>query len=63
MRPIRLQHTFDLLTAYGAFDENTSHLTPARPASEEELAWLHTQEYIEAVKSFSLGLSGHDTNR
>lgn len=57
MRPIRLQHTFDLLTAYGAFDQNTSHLVPARPASEEELAWLHTTEYIEAVKSFSLGLS------
>ena len=63
MRPIRLQHTFDLLTAYGAFDSNTSHLTPARPATEEELAWLHTPEYIEAVKSFSLGRSAHDMSR
>ena len=63
MRPVRLQNTFDLLKAYGAFDENTSRLTPARPASEEELGWLHTQDYIEAVKRFSLGHSGQDMSR
>lgn len=63
MRPIRLQHTFDLLNAYSAFDGSSSRLVPARAASEQELGWLHTQEYIEAVKSFSLGLSSHDLNR
>ena len=63
MRPVRLQNTFDLLDAYGAFDENTSRLIPARPASEEELGWLHTHEYIEAVKSFSLGISGYELSR
>ena len=63
MRPIRLQYTFDLLTAYGAFDGNDSRLVAARPASEEELAWLHTPDYIEAVKSLSLGLSGYDLTR
>jgi len=63
MRPIRLQHTFDLLNAYSAFDGSSSRLVPARAASEQELGWLHTQEYMEAVKSFSLGLSSHDLNR
>ena len=63
MRPIRLQHAFDLLNAYSAFDGSSSRLVPARAASEQELGWLHTQEYIEAVKSFSLGLSSHDLNR
>ena len=63
MRPIRLQHTFDLLNAYSAFDGSSSRLVPARAASEQELGWLHTQEYIVAVKSFSLGLSSHDLNR
>ena len=63
MRPVRLQHTFDLLSAYGAFDQNTSQLVPARPACEEELGWFHTEEYIQAVKSFSRGLSEYDMNR
>ena len=63
MRPVRLQHTFDLLSAYGAFDQNTSQLVPARPAYEEELGWFHTEEYIQAVKSFSRGLSEYDMNR
>lgn len=53
MRPIRLQHTFELLQAYGAFGGTTSQLVSPRPATEQELAWLHTEEYIEAVKSFS----------
>jgi acetoin utilization protein AcuC len=38
-------------------------LVAARPANEEELAWLHTPDYIEAVKNFSLGLSGYDLSR
>ena len=63
MRPVRLQHTFDLLSAYGAFDQNTSQLVPARPACEAELGWFHTEEYIQAVKSFSRGLSEYDMNR
>ena len=63
MRPVRLQHTFDLLSAYGAFDQNTSQLVPPRPACEEELSWFHTDEYIQAVKSFSHGLFEYDMNR
>ena len=53
MRPIRLRHTFELLQAYGAFDGTASRLVSPRPTTEEELAWLHTGEYIQAVKYFS----------
>ncbi len=60
MQPVRLRHTYELLQAYGAFDEEASLLIPPRPATEEELRWLHSQEYISAVRSFSQGLSGHD---
>ena len=63
MRPIRLQHTFDLLQAYGAFDESVSRLLPPRPATDHELAWLHTEDYIQAVKAFSQGNSGYDRAR
>ena len=63
MRPVRLQYTHELLQAYGAFDLAASAMTPPREATEEELRWLHGGEYISAVRSFSLGLSGHDPRR
>ena len=63
MRPARLQHTFNLLNSYGAFDGEASLLVPPRRATEEELGLFHTTEYISAVKSFSLGLSGYDPRR
>ena len=63
MRPIRLQHTFDLLRAYGAFQESVSRLAPPRPATEQELGWLHTQDYIQAVKAFSQGSYDYDRGR
>ena len=63
MQPVRLQYTYDLLQAYGAFDQSSSILVPPRPATEEELLMLHSQEYISAVRAFSLGLSGLDPIR
>ena len=63
MRPVRLQYTYELLQAYGAFDLETSTLVPPRAAAEEELRWLHGAEYISAVQSFSLGLAGYDPSR
>ena len=60
MRPVRLRHTYELLQAYGAFDGDNSSLIPPRPASEEELRWLHGSEYISAVRAFGSGLSGYD---
>ena len=63
MRPVRLQYTYELLHSYGAFDQDSSLLVPPRPATEEELRLLHGQDYIAAVRSFSLGLSGYDLHR
>jgi acetoin utilization protein AcuC len=63
MRPVRLRYTYDLLQNYGAFDENNSILVPPRTATEEELRKLHGAEYISAVRSFSMGLSGYDPGR
>ncbi len=63
MKPVRLRHTYELLRAYGAFDDHTSLLVPPRPATDEELCWLHHPEYVSAVRSFSLGLSVYDSQR
>ena len=63
MRPVRLQYTYELLQAYGGFDLATSAMTPPRAATEEELRRLHGVEYIAAVRSFGLGLSGYDPQR
>ena len=60
MRPVRLRYTYDLLQGYGAFDGDASMLISPRPASEEELRWLHSSDYVSAVRSFSLGLSNYD---
>ena len=57
MRPVRLRHTYELLSAYGAFDGDTSRLINPRSATEEELEWVHTPEYIAAVRALSAGPS------
>ena len=63
MRPIRLKHTFDLLNAYGAFDGPESRLVRPRAAAEEEVQLFHTPDYLAAVRSLSLGLSGYRPER
>ena len=63
MRPARLRHTYELLEAYGAFDQETSLLVTPRSATEEELHSLHSSEYVSAVRTLSLGLSGYDPQR
>ena len=57
MRPARLRYTYELLNAYGAFDGESSRLVSPRSATEEELEWVHTPEYIAAVRSLSAGLN------
>ncbi len=63
MRPIRLKYTHDLLQAYGAFDGSNSTLVNPRPATPEEIGWLHTPDYLAAVRSLSAGLSGYHPER
>jgi acetoin utilization protein AcuC len=63
LKPERLQRTYELLSAYGAFacpepcrrDGQESILVPPRQATSEELGLFHTEEYIEAVRSLSQG--------
>ena len=55
LKPIRLKRTFDLLTAYHAFDSPDVSVVPPRLASDKELMWFHTAEYVEAVKQLSRG--------
>lgn len=55
LKAIRLQYTYELLEAYGAFGGEGSVLVEPRPATEAEIKSLHADEYVEAVKSFSRG--------
>jgi acetoin utilization protein AcuC len=55
LRAERLRMTSELLRAYEAFDQETSHLIPPTPATNEELALWHTTEYIDAVHRLSDG--------
>ncbi len=57
MRPVRLRYTYELLNAYGAFDGGASRLIDPRAAAETELEWVHTRDYIAAVRSLSAGLT------
>ncbi|MCA1295095.1 acetoin utilization protein AcuC [Paenibacillus sp. alder61] len=49
--PLRLQLTLDLLRACDAL--NSEEMLITRPATEEELLWIHQPAYIEAVKALS----------
>lgn len=51
----RLQYTYELLEAYGAFQEPSSRLVPPRMAQDKEILTFHTNDYLEAVKSLSRG--------
>ena len=57
MRPVRLRYTYELLQEYGAFDHPEAVLLDPRSATDEELAWLHTSEYVAAVKALGSGSS------
>lgn len=63
LRAVRLRYTYELLEAYHAFEGDGSNLVEARPATEEEIRTLHDAEYVEAVKSFSLGERKYDPGR
>ena len=55
LKPERLQRTYELLKAYGAFEVEGSKLVPARPATIEELCLFHTREYVNVVERLSRG--------
>ena len=51
MRPVRLRYTYELLQEYSAFDHPNAVLHDPRMATDQELLWLHTTEYVAAVKA------------
>lgn len=53
MRPVRLQYTFDLMSAYGLSRLPNVSLVLPRDAKDAELESFHTAEYVAAVKAFS----------
>jgi len=63
MRPVRLRYTYQLLQEYGAFDHPGAVLLDPRSATEEELAWLHTPEYVAAVRTLGSGSGEVDSAR
>jgi acetoin utilization protein AcuC len=63
MRPIRLRHTFELLDAYGAFDSDDSLLVTPTLADEATVGEFHSRDYMAAVRTFSLGLTGFQPQR
>ncbi len=52
-QPDRLRRTFELLSAYRAFDDSSTLILPPREASIGELTRFHSQEYVEAVMELS----------
>ena len=55
LKPDRLRRTYELLTAYGAFDAPHSRVVGPRPATRGELLLSHTPEYVDVVASMSKG--------
>lgn len=53
--PRRLNLTYELLSAYRAFDLPGSRLVPAQPGAERDILLAHDHDYVEAVHSLSRG--------
>lgn len=53
LRPERLRDTWDMLHAYGAFDVPNVRIVRPRLPTDDELAMLHTEIYIDAVRRLS----------
>lgn len=63
MRPVRLRYTYELLRGYEAFEHENAVLVSPRSAAENELGWLHTPQYIEAVRRLSAGEGTREAHR
>lgn len=53
LKPVRLQLTYELLKAYGIFDDPKAGIAPPRMADDDELAMVHSSEYVQLIKKFS----------
>jgi acetoin utilization protein AcuC len=50
LKPIRYKLTYELANAYGLFQLPSTRLIHPQPCTEEDLATVHSVDYIEAVK-------------
>jgi acetoin utilization protein AcuC len=55
LKPERLRRTHDLLKEYGAFTAPNVQVVEPQPATEDELALVHSTNYIEVVRVLSEG--------
>jgi acetoin utilization protein AcuC len=55
LKPERLRRTFELLTAYGAFEVPGSRVVEPPPASRDDLLLFHTADYVDAVERLGRG--------
>lgn len=55
LKPERLRRTFELLEEYGAFAAPNVHVIAPQLATEDELALVHSRNYIEVVRVLSEG--------
>ena len=55
LRPMRLRLVYELLQAYGVFEQPGAIVLEPRLATEQELMTFHGRDYVEAVQSFSRG--------
>ena len=56
MRPVRLTLTYELMAALGLTDLEGAKYVTARRATEDELLYFHTPEYIKVLKEANSGL-------
>lgn len=55
LRPERLRDTWEMLHAYSAFEGANTQIVPPRLPTFEELATVHTEPYLNAVRRLSCG--------
>lgn len=56
LKVIRLKLTYELLKAYGVFEHTEIRIIDPIPAKDEEIALIHTDEYIKVLKGIDEGI-------
>lgn len=56
LKVIRLKLTYELLKAYGVFDQVGIQVLEPTPATDEEIASIHTDDYINVLKGIDKGI-------
>jgi acetoin utilization protein AcuC len=63
LRPTRVQYTYELLDAYGAFGSPDSVFVKPEPATDRDLLTYHSSDYIDVVKRLSRGEKVFNSSR